>query len=215
MIISIKYQLAFLCMPKCASTSIEAVLQKHASVVFKGSPKLKHINVRGYNSLKPIIYSLQPSLKVESFCLMREPIQWLESWYRYRGRKELAEPNHKNHKNYTGRITFNEFVTEYLKDENRKPYACFGTQFDFIRDVHGNMGVDRLYSMDNIPALVDFLSERMQSKVEISLRNVSPKIESTLNDNLRKSLYDKFHDDYLIFNKLCSKDFLTKSDSKI
>ena len=48
MIISLKRKFAFLCMPKCASTSTENALRRLADIRIGGLPGMKHLNYRGY-----------------------------------------------------------------------------------------------------------------------------------------------------------------------
>ena len=79
--VNIDYKFIFLCMPKCASTSIEATLNPYSQLYTSRHPKVKHTNDSKYQRfIKPFLNQDD----IEVVCLMREPISWLHSWYRYR-----------------------------------------------------------------------------------------------------------------------------------
>ena len=64
---------------------------------------------------------LQPWLESKGFsresyevvCVVREPVDWLASWWRYRSREELADPSKRNHRNYAGHLSFEQFARAY------------------------------------------------------------------------------------------------------
>ena len=53
--------------------------------------------------------------------VMREPIDWLGSWYRYRTRDARKDPAHRNSANYTGNVRFEEFVRAVILPRHEKP----------------------------------------------------------------------------------------------
>ncbi len=68
---------------------------------------------------------------VEVVSLMREPIDWLRSWYRYRAREELRDPAHPYHRNYTGDVTLEDFLAAYVS-EAPPPFARVGDPVRFL-----------------------------------------------------------------------------------
>ena len=85
MLISVKHRYAFFCTPKCASNSVEAMLKPHADIHLLGTPQLRHTDVRQYAShIQPYLDEAAPGVAVERVAIIREPVAWLHSWYRFR-----------------------------------------------------------------------------------------------------------------------------------
>ena len=105
------------------------------------------MNARDFNSVfLNYIQSKIPETKVESFCVMRNPTDWVFSWFRFRQRDALKNPNHPGASNYTGDISFDEFVAAYLQKENKPDFANITTQRNFFLMADGSIGVDRVFS---------------------------------------------------------------------
>ena len=198
--LSTKYGFVFLCTPKCASTSIENALLDISDISFTGNPTLKHINARVYQRrFLPMYQSLLPNSNLESFCVIRDPIEWLGSWYRYRSRKQLSDPNRPNHKNYTGNMTFSEFVEAYLQpSQSRPPYARVGSIYDFVRDNNNEVGVDRIFSVENLKELQNYLKIKTGKDINIPINNVSKKTELFLEGDLDVRLRSYMERDLLL-----------------
>jgi hypothetical protein len=171
MLISQKHRFVFFCMPKCASNSIETMLRPHSEIHLSGSPLVRHTNFRQFQAhLQPYLESVARLRELESICLVREPVSWLNSWYRFRARHQLRNARHPHS---TARVNFEEFVRAYLS-ESRPAYADISTQFNFVCDAKGRVGVDRLFAYDDIAGVVQFFSRRVGRKLEIRKVNVSP-----------------------------------------
>jgi hypothetical protein len=103
-------RLAFLATPKTGSTAIAAALESLATVSVQRPPVLKHTTVHRYRRF------VGPYLKAASkedftvVALMREPRDWLGSWYRYRQRED-TDPERS-----TRKISFEEFVRAWCLD---------------------------------------------------------------------------------------------------
>ena len=82
-------RLAFLATPKTGSTAIAAALESLAAVSIQRPPLLKHTTVHRYRRF------IGPYLEAASkdtftlVALMREPRDWLGSWYRFRQRDDV------------------------------------------------------------------------------------------------------------------------------
>lgn len=169
--VSLKHGFVFLCTPKCASNSIEDMLRPYIDLDFQGTPSVRHTNVRLYRRyVLPYLQTVAPEVPIETFALVREPVAWLHSWYRFRARSALRSQKHANS---TAHVSFAEFIEAYLSDPQPE-FAKVGTQADFLLDEAGNPGVDRLYAYDNIQGLVDELAGRMDRRLTLRAINVSP-----------------------------------------
>lgn len=194
--VSVKYKFAFLCQPKCASTAIEEMLKPFSDFgSLSGRASFKHTNLKQYSQyIKP--YIEQTGAKnCETVCLMREPISWLESFFKYRSRDVLKDPKHPNHHRSTANMTFNEFIEGYLEDE-RAPYASVGSQLDFIVDKNGKVGVDKIFAYENINDFLEYMNCRIGTDLTLPILNTSPNrviedIDPILRIKLEKELEDE------------------------
>ncbi|WP_432472028.1 hypothetical protein [Amphritea sp. HPY] len=202
--ISTKYGFAFLCNPKCASTSIENAIDDICNIKFAGHPKIKHMNARGFETyLENFHLKIYPKIEIESFCIFRDPYQWIESWYKYRARAELKSTSHPNHKNYTGDITYNEFIEAYTSNGKRPPFAILPTQFDFIKSSSDEIYVDNIFTVDNLSAVSDFLEVKTGKKIIIPQKNISPKQKvEELEYKTRTKLESHLEKDITLYNHI-------------
>lgn len=102
MLISTVKRFIFVANTKTASTSIEQVLRPHADIVLAGTPRRKHIFLRdALATCAPFVPD--PSSQTEhetghrpeqyfKFGVMRDPLDWISSWYRYRRGNEVESP---------------------------------------------------------------------------------------------------------------------------
>jgi hypothetical protein len=94
MLISTEKQFLFVANTKTASTSIEHALIEHAEIHRGGSPARKHIGIHQVYHLYDVLFS-QPAHHPDryfKFGVMREPLDWISSWFRYRKGNQVAAP---------------------------------------------------------------------------------------------------------------------------
>lgn len=218
--LSVKHKFAFLCNPKCGSTSVEKAIAPFCKTNFGGHPSLKHLNAHKFHQhVRPLLEKVSRKEKIETFCIMREPVARVFSWYQYQSRRKLAKPSHPMHKRYTGGITFEQFVEACLSP--KKPeYAKMGTQAGFVRLADGSIGVDRIFRLDQMDEVGKFLSRKIGKEIQIGHRNksgakpgssaepVKGKPESVVSPPMKISeallvrLKEHLADDYEIYNSL-------------
>lgn len=183
MLVFWKPKLVFLATPKTGTTAIEAALESMAALSIVRPPPLKHTSVQRYHRF------LRPYLEDAADCrftvvaLMREPLDWLGSWYRYRQRDGIANP-----KKSTKDVTFDEFIQAYCRPD-RPEFADVGSQARFLRAGEGRW-VDRLFRYEDIEQFVQFLEEQLNCEILLPHLNVSPagslEISAATEDLLRK-----------------------------
>jgi len=199
--ISVKHGFAFLCMPKCVSTSIEVVIRQYCNTNLSATPAPKHIDAQGFaESILSTHQKLYPSSHIESFCLIREPLERMESWYRYRSRNELKNPRHPNHKRYTGNISYNDFIQQYISKDKKKSFTKLKTQYRFLILHNGQIGIDHILPMDRMDLVNDFLSKKIGKKIKIPFKNVSPKMPLSLDRKLEEKLREYLTKDQIIYD---------------
>ena len=86
MLIGVEKRFIFVANTKTASTSIEHALMDHAEIHRGGSPARKHIPLVQVYKFYDFLFG-QPAHRPASyfaFGVMRDPIEWVISWFRYR-----------------------------------------------------------------------------------------------------------------------------------
>ncbi len=159
-------RLAFLATPKTGSTAIATALESLAALSIQRPPVLKHTTVHRWQRFLGPYFAAASGAEFEVCAMMREPRDWLGSWYRYRSRPE-TEPGRS-----TAAMSFDEFVRAWCADP-QPPAAAVGSQARFLRARRGR-GVDHLFRYESIDRFVDFLEERLGCEIVLPRVNVSP-----------------------------------------
>ncbi len=127
--------------------------------------------------------------------LMREPRDWLGSWYRYRQRDDMSNPARS-----TKDMTFDEFVIAYCSD-NPPEFANVGSQARFLHPKNGK-GVDHLFRYDQIDHFVEFLEDRLGCEIILPRLNVSPSGETNLSAKTERKLQNFAANDFALYQSL-------------
>jgi len=197
MMIFFKENLAFIAVPKTGSTSIEATLAPYCSVSFDRPPKIKHMTHKRFNRFMRPWLAMEGVEGIKTIAVMREPISWLGSWYRYRGRAELD-----GHVNSTRGLTFDEFVEAFLADGIRPAYAKLGSQAQQLSMKQGVIGIDHLFRYEEMGSLVKFLNERFKTSLSLEQYNVSPSQKITLSPDLARNLRNQYPLDFETYESI-------------
>lgn len=197
----------FLAMPKTASTSIEEAFSSYAAMTLEGIPRFKHTQYAGFRKfLQPFLASKGfPRESYEVVCAFREPFDWLSSWWRYRSREQLADPSYSKHSNYTGHVSFEQFVLAYMNGDEQyarvqRPSGV-KRQSGFVRANSGEVGVDRIFRYERLELLVEFLSEKVGKEIELGTSNVSPEREPSLSSEVKGELLTFLEPEYRIYEQ--------------
>lgn len=194
MLVFWEQRLAFLATPKTGSTAIAAALESLAAVSIQRPPLLKHTTVHRYRRF------IGPFLEAASkdtftvVALMREPVDWLGSWYRFRQRDETDEGKS------TKGISFDAFVRAWCQDP-RPDFADVGSQGKFLRPRQG-VGVDRLFRYEEIGTFVHFLEDRLGCEIILPRLNVSPPGATELSAETAAQLRDFATEDFELYQTL-------------
>lgn len=160
-------RLVFLATPKAGSTAVAAALEPLAALSVQRPPLLKHTTARRYHRF------IGPYLKAASgeafttVALMREPVDWLGSWFRYRRREDVLDDKMR-----TADMTFDAFAAAYCKSP-QPGFAAVGSQAKFLSG-DGAPLVDRIFRYEAMDKFVDFLEDRLGCEVILPTVNVSP-----------------------------------------
>jgi hypothetical protein len=193
MLVFFTERLAFLSVPKTGSTAYQTALSPRADLVINDPPLLKHAPVYRYNRfIRPMFLNVCDA-EMELMAVMREPVSWLSSWYRFRQR-----PFMKGKPNSTHDMTFDAFVTAYMKGK-RPSFAEVGNQFKFLERQPNGTGITHLFRYEDQPRLQSFLEERLDVKLDLARENVSPDLDVSLSPAVAQRFRRKFSDDFDLY----------------
>lgn len=189
-------RLLMLSEPKTGTTATINALKPRASLVVNGPPEMKHTNYRKFLAFVAPWIKSQTGLDRQDYdvvSVMREPIDWLGSWYRYRTRDELKDPAHPNSANYTGNVSFDEFVRAVMLPRDEKPqWAMINTPCTVALKGRDSIGVDRIFPYEDLSGLHRLIEERTGKPVEAKLQNVSPSMDLVLDGATRQRALQHF-----------------------
>lgn len=174
MLVFYKERLAFLAVPKTGSTAYHSALRDRADLVVTDPPDLKHAPVRRYDRFFQNMFRKMYDTEMEIMAVVREPIDWLGSWYRFRGRAERVGHPHSTHD-----ISFDDYVRAYMQNP-RPDYADVGSQSQFFRTRSNGFGARYIFKYENQDKIVEFLQDRLQTDITLPRENVSPPRDMSL-----------------------------------
>jgi hypothetical protein len=181
-------RLVLLATPKTASTSLESVLAPRAAVIILRPPQLKHTNAQRYQRFLAPYIGDKDGRDFPTTALMREPRDWLGSWYRYRQRPdEQADKSTRN-------LSFDDFIRAYCQPEQPE-FAKVGSQANFLAPSN-HRPVDHIFRYEAMPAFIAFLQQRLSIQIDLPRLNVSPGADLPLSPATERLL-----------RKFCARDF--------
>jgi hypothetical protein len=191
-----KERLAFLSVPKTGTTAYETALAPRADMVISEPPMLKHAPVYRYNRFIRPMFLKVCDAELELMAVMREPVSWLGSWYRYRRR-----PFMQGKPNATFDVSFDEFVLAYMK--GKKPgFADVGSQSNFMASQPNGTGITHYFKYENQDRLKSFLEDRLDVKLDLKPENVSPRMDLHLSQDVEQRLKRKFAQEFEFYDSI-------------
>ncbi|MEO0633021.1 MAG: gamma-glutamyl kinase [Pseudomonadota bacterium] len=196
MMVFFKARLAFLSVPKTGTTAYERALRDHADLAITAPPLLKHQPVYRYNRFIRPMFVRVCDTELDVMAVMREPISWLGSWWRYRQRPEMA-----GHANSTHGISFDDFVLAYMKGK-RPGFAEVGSQARFLEAQPNGTAVKHLFRYEDPATLNAFLETRIGVKLTLGQHNVSPAMPARLSDDVDTRFRRKFAEEFALYDSI-------------
>lgn len=197
MLVFWKAELVLLAVPKTGTQAYESLLADDADVILKHPPGLKHMPVQKFKRRFEPLLDPDGSGRFETAAVIREPLDWLGSWYRYRSRPQLL-----NHPNSTAGVSFDAFVEGYLLDEP-PDFARVGAQARFVSNGQGQVLVPHLFAFERPSTLRGFLAKRLGRDIPAPpAKNVSPKRDLNLSPTLLDQLHVKHAADFALHAKV-------------
>jgi hypothetical protein len=191
-----KERLVLLAVPKTGTTALEGALAPRAAIVMRDPPTVKHAPLYRYRRFVEPMLAASGGEGFETVAVVREPVSWLSSWYRYRQRDDIA-----GHRNSTRGVSFDGFVTEYAKGKPAS-FAAVGSQAKFVSEGDGTVGVTHLFRYEEGERLMAFLTERLGALGrELPRLNVSPAMEVALSPEVEARLREKCAAEFSVWER--------------
>ncbi|GAA6207577.1 gamma-glutamyl kinase [Cognatishimia sp. WU-CL00825] len=186
-----------LAVPKTGTTALAEVLGPKADILVNDPPELKHAPLYRYNRFfRPMFEKACKTDDMETMAIMREPVSWLGSWYRYRRRDFTRGKPTSTHE-----ISFDEFVLEYCKGD-RRAFANVGSQAKFLEPRPNGTKVSHLFRYEDQSAILAFLQSRLQIEVTLPERNVSPKMPLELSPEVEAKFRQRRAEEFALYDSL-------------
>ncbi len=193
MLVFWKARLVMLAVPKTGTSAYERALAPLAGMVVSDPPELKHAPVFRYNRFFRPMFERVGGAELELLAVVREPVDWLGSWYRYRQRAFLdGKPTS------TKGISFDAFCEAYTRGD-RPDFAEVGSQAKFVEPRPNGVSVKHLYKYENQSGLLAFLEDRLQTPVDLPRENVSPRRDLSLSVETEAKLRRKCAADFEVW----------------
>lgn len=166
--------LTLFAVPKTGSTAYHLALKSRADMALTRRAGFKHMPVRRYERFVLPMLERGFGLRPERAAVMRDPLDSMRSWYRYRQR-----PARQGSLRSAAGIGFSEFVLAAL-EEKPPPWAVPGNQLSFLASGDGKVHVEHLFAYERIEVFHAFLEARLGESVTVRDRNVSPPAETSI-----------------------------------
>lgn len=164
-------RLVLLSVPKTGTHAYTQALGPRASMVITDPPELKHAPVYRYNRFFRPMFEKMGAEEMELVAVIREPLDWLGSWYRYRQRPALdgRPTSTKGH-------SFAAFLKASCED-TPPAFANVGNQAKFVEARPNGTAVSHFFRYEDQAGLRAFLAERLGDLPDIPSVNVSPRLD--------------------------------------
>ncbi|MEQ9260773.1 MAG: gamma-glutamyl kinase [Roseovarius sp.] len=196
MLVFSKAKLVFLSVPKTGSTAYQAALEPIATMIVRDPPELKHSPVFRYNRFFRPMLERFVGEDLTVLAVMREPIDWLGSWYRYRRRSFLdGRPSS------TQEVSFEEFVQASMLGE-KPEFANVGSQAKFLEPQRNGTAVTHLFRYEDQDGLRAFLEERLETEIRTETLNASPRMDLEISDAMRERYRRKCAEEFALYDSI-------------
>lgn len=177
MIVNPLLRTIFLANPKCASSSVEALLRRCPPLLkshdLPPPPKglYKRLDAKHLaNEIMPIINSTYPEIDFTVFCIVREPISRLYSNWKYR-----QSEGKTGTLSSTIDVSFEDFLRDFIEvreGKATKTYANVRSQTDYVFNEQRLIS-EKVFTVEKIHEVENFLSERCGKKISLDVLNKS------------------------------------------
>lgn len=200
MLISKRHKFLFVANTKAASTSIEAILAPHAEIPGPPGPKGKHLPLARIRQDFRHVFDA-PGQSFDSFFrfgVMRDPMDWILSWFRYRKGNAVEAP-------LPAEMTFEDFWQTCdwnIRDDKGAPYS----QGRIFLDAAGTPLADVIIPYHLLDAMLPPVLAALGISAPVPRLNVSeiPRDKARIPAHLRDEVYAHYAADYALYDRLAA-----------
>ena len=164
--------------PKTGSTAYHMALSRHAQIVLARDTALKHMPLRKYDKFFAPYLKGAHDLDPERVAVIRDPVEQVRSWFRYRKRPKVAG----GPMDLSG-MSFDDFIADVISPSPPE-HARIGSQWGFLSSPEGALRVDHLFAYERPDVFHAFLEDRLGEKVRPGRKNVSPEVDAPLSPEM-------------------------------
>ena len=198
MLIGVRKRFVFVANTKAASTAIERALMPHAEIHRGGSPARKHMPLHEVLTEYDFLFG-QPEHAPEGyfkFSVMRDPIDWIASWFRYRKGNRVEHP-------LPAQMTFAAFWARgdwNIRRRDGRP----NLQRDRFTAPDGTVLADAIIPYHDLEAQLGTVLAGLGIEAALPRSNVSRMTElpEEIPAALHAEMRDFYAEDYALFDRL-------------
>jgi hypothetical protein len=194
--------LVFFAVPKTGTSAIEKRLKGRADVAIT-QPRSKHMTPRRYRATLEAAINDTFKIAPDYMAILRDPVDRLGSWYRYRMRQNL-----KGKKASTEGVSFADFVAAHLEEPQPRFAGKIVPQTDFVYDSDGTPILTHLFAYERPDLWTAFLSARFGRELTFERVNVSQPLPLDLPGDLRRRLEEHMAPEVELHRRLAQAGFL-------
>lgn len=198
MLIGDKKKFVFVANTKTASTSIEQVLKPHAEIHHAGSPERKHVPLWRLPHLYPEVtggpFGSPPMDRFFIFGVIRDPFDWIGSWFRYRKGNKVDSP-------LPADMTFEQFWAQ--RDWNVvRPNGMRFLQRHMFCSGKGEVLADVIVPYERLNEIFGEICDGLGVESDLPRENASRLREFEVPESLRAELRQHFAPDFKLRERL-------------
>lgn len=196
MLVFWKERLVLLSVPKTGTHAYMRALAPRASMVVSDPPDLKHAPVYRYNRFFRPMFDKMGAPDLDLVAVIREPLDWLGSWYRYRQREDLIGKPAS-----TRDVSFEAFALASCED-TPPPFANVGSQARFTQGRPNGTRVSHFFRYEDQEGFRAFLTDRLGPLPEFPRLNVSPAQELQLSGGAEACVRASRAEDFALWSSI-------------
>ncbi|SFD98803.1 hypothetical protein SAMN04488523_104148 [Sulfitobacter brevis] len=194
MLIFLSHQLAYLATPKTGTTATEHALRPHAEIVF--ARNRKHLTAQRFQLRVAPFLEQTFSVKCAAVAVMRDPVDQIRSWYRYRQSPKLDDTPMSSKG-----MSFEEFALAVIS-EAPPPAAQIGSQHVFLTAGKQNILVDHLFAYEEAARMQDFFRDKISKDLAFKEINVSQRVPASISEGVLAKLRAARADEFALYEHL-------------
>ena len=193
----------FVANSKSASSSIEASkLSTLADVRLTNAYAGKHMSIQNVHERFDFLFRNFPFESFFKFAVIRDPLEWVVSWYNFRSRPSLKSTSTKGKSNYVGNLSFAEFWEQNKGEDFLRPQSSC-----FVSPSHPHVRVNYIINQETFAqdfSIVEDVLNLGPIRIPKKNRSLSRITANDIPSLIKADILSFYHADYELFERLSS-----------